>query len=502
MTIQPNIGEHGTLFVTGRDQGANAVPSIILASEHYNLVARMLQQKIPVKLAVEIQATYNEEDRNTLNVIAEIPGTDNAIKDEIVMVGAHLDSWHTGTGATDNADGSATVIEAMRILKALNIRPRRTIRAALWAGEEQGLLGSRAYVAQHLAGDKNKAARDKFSVYFNLDNGYPPISGFYMERQRSGARDHDRVVEADGEPRRDHAGARAHRRDRSLVVPRRRRPRLPGGAGVHQLRRPHAPHQRRHRRAHRSECSEAGRDGDGGGPLSGLHARRHVPEAPTAQANNQPRNHVREKATTKSRKISKVTNGKASLPSWFLRVFVVAFSVSARSCLRRTGRRSSDPSRNGIYTGPEIVPSFPRTGPPSLWKRDVGAGFAGPAVAGDRLILFHRVKNRETVEAMDANTGKSIWTFDYPTSYRDDFGFDEGPRAVPVIAGGRIFTHGADGMLHGLDFASGKMLWSVDTRKVFEAPKGYFGVASSPVVDGTRVLVNVGGTRAASSPSK
>lgn len=181
VTIEPNIGEHGTVFVTGRDMGANAVPSIILASEHYNLIAKMLQQKIPVKLAVEVQATFNEDDRNTHNVIAEIPGTDNAIKDEIVMVGAHLDSWHTGTGATDNADGSATVMEAMRILKALNIRPRRTIRAALWAGEEQGLLGSKAYVAQHLAGDKNKAARDKFSVYFNLDNGYPPISGFYME---------------------------------------------------------------------------------------------------------------------------------------------------------------------------------------------------------------------------------------------------------------------------------------------------------------------------------
>ena len=181
VTIQPNIGEHGTLFVTGRDQGANAVPSIILASEHYNLVAKMLQQKVVVKLAVEIQATFNEDDRNTHNVIADIPGTDNALKDEIVMVGAHLDSWHTGTGATDNADGVATIIEAMRILKSLNIRPRRTIRAALWAGEEQGLLGSKAYVEQHLAGEKNKTARDKFSVYFNLDNGYPPISGFYME---------------------------------------------------------------------------------------------------------------------------------------------------------------------------------------------------------------------------------------------------------------------------------------------------------------------------------
>ena len=168
------------------------------------------------------------------------------------------------------------------------------------------------------------------------------------------------------------------------------------------------------------------------------------------------------------------------------------------------------PNRNGVYSGPPIIPSFPRTGPPRLWMRDVGAGFAGPSVAGDRLILFHRVNNRpstslgaavslsngrETVEAMEALTGKTIWTFDYPTAYRDDFGFDEGPRAIPVIAGGRIFTHGADGMLHGIDFATGKMLWSVDSRKVFEAPKGYFGVASSPVVDGARVLVNVGGTK-------
>jgi carboxypeptidase Q len=181
VTIEPNIGEHGTVFVTGRDQGANAVPSIVLATEHYNLIARLLQQKIPVKLAVEVQARFHDEDRNTHNVIAEIPGTDNALKDEVVMLGAHLDSWHTATGATDNADGIATTMEAMRILKALGVRPRRTIRLALWAGEEQGLLGSRAYVDQHLAGDKNRSARDKLSVYFNFDNGYPPISGFYME---------------------------------------------------------------------------------------------------------------------------------------------------------------------------------------------------------------------------------------------------------------------------------------------------------------------------------
>ena len=181
VTIQPNIGEHGTLFVTGRDRAPTRCRRSSSRRSTTTWSRACCSRRSPVKLAVEIQATYNEDDRNAQNVIAEIPGTDNAIKDEIVMVGAHLDSWHTATGATDNADGSATVLEAMRILKALNIRPRRTIRAALWAGEEQGLLGSKAYVAQHLAGDKNKAARDKFSVYFNLDNGFPPISGFYME---------------------------------------------------------------------------------------------------------------------------------------------------------------------------------------------------------------------------------------------------------------------------------------------------------------------------------
>jgi outer membrane protein assembly factor BamB len=151
------------------------------------------------------------------------------------------------------------------------------------------------------------------------------------------------------------------------------------------------------------------------------------------------------------------------------------------------------PGRNGIYTGPPITPSFPRSGPPRLWQRDVGAGCAGPAVAAGKLVLFHRVNNRETVEAMDAASGKTLWMFDYPTSYRDDFGFDEGPRAVPVISSGRVFTHGADGWLHGIDFATGKKLWGVDTRRVFDAPKGYFGVASSPIVDGERVMVNVGG---------
>jgi outer membrane protein assembly factor BamB len=154
------------------------------------------------------------------------------------------------------------------------------------------------------------------------------------------------------------------------------------------------------------------------------------------------------------------------------------------------------PARNGVYSGPPITRTFPKGGPPLVWKREVGAGFAGPAVAAGRLILFHRVGAREIVDALDAATGKPIWTVEYPTAYRDDFGFDEGPRAIPVIAGGRIFTHGADGMLQALDFASGNKLWAVDTRRDFSVNKGYFGAASSPVVDGDRVLMNVGGRNA------
>jgi hypothetical protein len=179
--LEPNIGEHGTIFVTGRDAGKDAVPTVVLAAEHYNLIARMLALKLPVKLAIDIQARYNDDDTKAYNVIAEIPGSDPQIGDEVVMVGAHLDSWHSSAGATDNADGVTTAMEAFRILRAIGAKPRRTIRLALWAGEEQGLLGSRAYVQQHLAGDAKAAARDKFSVYFNLDNGIVPISGFYLE---------------------------------------------------------------------------------------------------------------------------------------------------------------------------------------------------------------------------------------------------------------------------------------------------------------------------------
>src|SRR5712692_1679778 len=143
---------------TARCSSPGATPSVTISGEQYNMVVRYLQQNIPVKLRVNVQSTFYDDDGgNAYNVIAELPGTDPVLRDEVVMIGGHLDSWHTGVGATDNADGATTVMEALRILKAIDARPRRTIRVALWGGEEQNLLRSRAWVAQHLAGDANRA---------------------------------------------------------------------------------------------------------------------------------------------------------------------------------------------------------------------------------------------------------------------------------------------------------------------------------------------------------
>ncbi|MCC7417323.1 MAG: M20/M25/M40 family metallo-hydrolase [Acidobacteria bacterium] len=184
--LKPSIGEHGTVFVTGRDGGPGAVPSVTMSAEQYNMIMRLIDRKVPVKLRVNVQTKFYDDDNgNAYNVIAELPGSDPAVRDEVVMLGAHLDSWHTGVGATDNADASSAIVEAIRILEAIDASPRRTIRIALWGGEEQGLLGSRAWVEQHLAGDANRAVREKFDVYFNMDNGTGPVYGFY-EQQNPG----------------------------------------------------------------------------------------------------------------------------------------------------------------------------------------------------------------------------------------------------------------------------------------------------------------------------
>ncbi|MGC4020818.1 MAG: M20/M25/M40 family metallo-hydrolase [Cyclobacteriaceae bacterium] len=172
-------------------RAANApkiLPQIIVADEQYNRMVRLLQKNIPVKMELTLETEFTPSGPG-FNVIGEIPGTD--LKDEVVMIGAHLDSWHSGTGATDNAAGSAVMMETMRIIKSLGTSPRRTIRIGLWGGEEQGLIGSRNYVKRTFGErlDKTrpydsirlKPAAEKFSVYFNMDNGTGKYRGIYLQ---------------------------------------------------------------------------------------------------------------------------------------------------------------------------------------------------------------------------------------------------------------------------------------------------------------------------------
>ncbi|MFN2455006.1 MAG: M20/M25/M40 family metallo-hydrolase [Pyrinomonadaceae bacterium] len=188
--------------VNAYDKNAPAIiPQIVVAIEHYNRIARIIQAGEKVKMSVNLDVQFHDQDLMAYNTVAEIPGTDK--RDELVMLGGHMDSWHAGTGATDNGAGVAVAMEAVRILKTLNLQPRRTIRVALWSGEEQGLLGSHAYVAEHFGALANaspeanfaallggattapqvnkKPDYEKLDAYFNLDNGTGKIRGVYLQ---------------------------------------------------------------------------------------------------------------------------------------------------------------------------------------------------------------------------------------------------------------------------------------------------------------------------------
>lgn len=178
-------GDDGTVF--GSSAGSREVKdplpptSIVVTPEHYNRIYRLVSHNIPVKLDLDVK-TEILEPKDSVNVVAEIPG--GAKKDEIVMLGAHLDSWQGGTGATDNGAGSAVMMEAMRLLKTLNLKLDRTVRMALWGGEEEGLLGSKAYVKEHFADPetmKVTSEHAKLDGYFNVDNGSGRIRGIYLQ---------------------------------------------------------------------------------------------------------------------------------------------------------------------------------------------------------------------------------------------------------------------------------------------------------------------------------
>ncbi|MEO8131547.1 MAG: M20/M25/M40 family metallo-hydrolase, partial [Bryobacteraceae bacterium] len=186
LVVQIGRGDGGTVF--GQNSGtremtdAVGLPTVALTAEHYNRIVRLLDHKIPVKLEFDIKTSLYENSLDSLNIVGEIPGGKK--KDEVVMIGAHFDSWQGGTGATDNAAGSAVAIEVMRILKSLNLKMDRTVRIGLWSGEESGLLGSKAYVKMHFADpEKMKLLPEhaKLDAYYNLDNGTGKIRGIYLQ---------------------------------------------------------------------------------------------------------------------------------------------------------------------------------------------------------------------------------------------------------------------------------------------------------------------------------
>jgi hypothetical protein len=188
LILEPGRNDYGTIATGSSNNRKIGSPegaaTAVVAVEQYNRMVRILEKNIPVTIEAEIKNNFYEADSLGYNVIAEIPGTDKDLKDEIVLLGGHLDAWHGGTGASDNAAGVAVCMEAVRILKALNIQPKRTIRICMWDAEELGLVGSRNYVGKHFYDRNSKTLKpeyDKFSVYFNYDNGAGKIRGIYTQ---------------------------------------------------------------------------------------------------------------------------------------------------------------------------------------------------------------------------------------------------------------------------------------------------------------------------------
>jgi Zn-dependent M28 family amino/carboxypeptidase len=174
-----------------------SAPTFVLAREHFNRLARLVEKGVRPRIRLSSTAAFHEGVTGK-NVVAEIAGTDPRLKDEVVLVGGHFDSWHSGTGATDNAAGSAVMMEAMRILRAIGAKPRRTIRIGLWGGEEQGYWGSKYHVETHYASLETmelKPGHGKLAGYFNLDNGTGKIRGVYLQGNEAARPIFERLLE-------------------------------------------------------------------------------------------------------------------------------------------------------------------------------------------------------------------------------------------------------------------------------------------------------------------
>jgi Zn-dependent M28 family amino/carboxypeptidase len=188
LIITARTGRHGTVFTSnGASYKADAPVAMAefeMIPEHANMMARLIENGVKIELEAEIRTKFQDKDFTGYNVIAEIPGTDPELKEQVVMLGGHLDSWHGSTGATDNASGCAVMLEAVRIIQTLDLKPKRTIRIALWSGEEQGIHGSRNYVKNHFGDAESmtlKPEHANLSAYYNIDNGTGRIRGVYLQ---------------------------------------------------------------------------------------------------------------------------------------------------------------------------------------------------------------------------------------------------------------------------------------------------------------------------------
>ncbi len=188
LIITARRGKHGTVFTSNgasyKADAPSAVAEFEMVPEHANMMARLLAKGVKVELEAEVKTKFQDKDLTGYNVIGEIPGSDPSLKEEVVMLGGHLDSWHGSTGATDNASGCAVMLEAVRIIQTLALKPKRTIRIALWSGEEQGIHGSRNYVKNHFGDAETmtlKPEHANLSAYYNIDNGTGRIRGVYLQ---------------------------------------------------------------------------------------------------------------------------------------------------------------------------------------------------------------------------------------------------------------------------------------------------------------------------------
>ncbi len=180
-----------------------------------------------------------------------------------------------------------------------------------------------------------------------------------------------------------------------------------------------------------------------------------------------------------------------------LTLFLVRLAATA-AVLRADWPQFLGPSRDGTAAGENIEDNWGGSGPPVIWRYAVGHGLSGPVVSAGRVVISYRRGPEEIIDLLDSSSGKRIWSVGAPSSYRDSFGADDdGPRATPTIANGRVFSLGAEGQVLALDFESGKKIWGLDSRQAFNAPLGYFGFACSPIVEGNSVLLNIGGSNGA-----